>query len=98
MGYAALCLAVGQMAGAFVGSVVWPQIDAGGSDWWMLLIALYTTAIAVVVAFVQNALRLPLPGGFFIVMASGGATMVAKQGMNPVEVGVWARGSAASPP
>lgn len=90
MGYAALCLAVGQMAGAFVGSVVWPQIDAGGSDWWMLLIALYTTAIAVVVAFVQNALRLPPPGGFFIVMASGGATMVAKQGMNPVEVGVWA--------
>jgi hypothetical protein len=96
MGYAALFLAVGQMAGAFVGSVVWPQIDGGGTRWWMLLIALYTTLIAVVAGFVQNALRLPPPGGFFIVMASGGATMVAKQGMNPVEVGVWAAVGGAS--
>lgn len=87
---AGLLLSLGQMAGAFVGSVVWPAIDAGGSDWWMLLIALYATAVSAVVVFMQNALRLPPPGGFFIIMVSGGATMVAKQGMNPVEVGGWA--------
>lgn len=96
MGWAAVFLAVGQMAGAFVGSVVWPQIDGGGTDWWMLLIALYTTGIAVLAAFVQNALRLPPPGGFFIVMASGGATMLAKQDMNPVDVGLWAAVGGAS--
>ncbi len=87
---AGLLLAFGQMAGAFVGSVVWPAIDAGGSDWWLLLIAFFATTVSAVVVFMQNALRLPPPGGFFLIMVSGGATMVAKQGMNPVEVGGWA--------
>ncbi|AGP31434.1 hypothetical protein A606_08965 [Corynebacterium terpenotabidum Y-11] len=87
---AGLLLALGQMAGATVGSVVWPQIDAGGSQWWLMLIAVFATTVAAVVVFVQNALRLPPPGGFFLVMVSGGASMVAKQGLNPVEVGCWA--------
>lgn len=87
---AGILLSLGQMAGASVGSVVWPQIQAGGTDWWMLLIAVFATAVSAVVVFMQNALRLPPPGGFFLIMVSGGATMVAKQGMNPVEVGGWA--------
>jgi hypothetical protein len=96
MTWAAVFLAAGQMAGAFVGTAVWPQIAAGGSRWWMLLIAGYTTLVAVVVAFMQNALRLPPPGGFFIVMTAGGATMLAKHDMNPVEVGLWAAVGGAS--
>lgn len=37
----------------------------------------------------QNALRLPPPGAFFIVMTAGGATMSAKLGLNPFKVGGW---------
>jgi len=45
---------------------------------------------------VQNALRLPPPGSFFIIMVTGGATMVARLGLNPLEVGAWALVGAAS--
>ncbi|AWT25548.1 hypothetical protein Csp1_07390 [Corynebacterium provencense] len=93
---AGVLLSLGQMAGASVGSLVWPQIDAGGSRWWLLFIAVFATALSAVVVFMQNALRLPPPGGFFLVMVSGGATMVARQGMNPVEVGAWALVGAAT--
>ncbi|MGO1949246.1 MAG: FUSC family protein [Mycobacteriaceae bacterium] len=78
-------LAAGAVAGAFVGSVVWAQ----DGRWWLLLIALFTTAVAGMAGFVQNALPLAPPGTFFLVMVTGGSTMVAKQGLNPVEVGMW---------
>lgn len=86
MGIAGLLLVTGTVAGAFVGSVVWVQ----GGRWWLLLAALFTAAVAALGAFVQNALRLPPPGSFFIVMVTGGATMVARLGLNPLEVGAWA--------
>ena len=44
--------------------------------------------IALLLGYEQQMLL--ITGGFFIIMVSGGATMVAKQGMNPVEVGGWA--------
>ncbi|MDO5684413.1 MAG: hypothetical protein Q4G46_16505, partial [Propionibacteriaceae bacterium] len=90
MGVAGLLLVTGAIAGAFVGSVVWEQIGAGGTRWWLLLAALFTASAATVGAFVQNALRLPPPGSFFIIMVTGGSTMVARLGLNPFEVGAWA--------
>jgi len=56
-------LSAGQMSGAFIGSVVWPQINAGGSHWWLLFIAMFVAMVSTGVVFVQNALRLPPPGG-----------------------------------
>lgn len=81
-------LTLGTVAGSALGHVVFAQL-AGGNHWWYLLIGAYATAIATTGAFVQNALRLPPPGAFFIVMTAGGATMSAKLGLNPFEVGGW---------
>lgn len=92
MGIAGLLLVTGTVAGAFVGSVVWGQ----GGRWWLLLAALFTASAAALGAFVQNALRLPPPGSFFIIMVTGGATMVARLGLNPLEVGAWASVGAVS--
>lgn len=86
---AGILLATGALSGALVGEVVWSHINAGDSHWWLLIIALFTTAIATVGAWIQNALRLPPPGSFFIVMVAGGSTMVAKLGLNPIEVSLW---------
>lgn len=88
MATAGVLLVAGAVAGAFVGSVVW-AFNAEEDHWWLLLIALFTTVIAGIAGFVQNALRLPPPGTFFLVMLAGGSTMLAKQGWNPVEVGLW---------
>nr|WP_120492013.1 FUSC family protein [Corynebacterium lactis] len=90
MGVAGLCLIAGATSGSFVGSVVYSEMQAGGSHMWLILTALFTVTLATLGAFVQNALRLPPPGSFFIVMVSGGSTMVARLGYNPVEVGLWA--------
>lgn len=87
---AGLLLALGATSGALIGEVVWSRINDGGSHWWLLLIAVFTTAIATAGAWIQNALRLPPPGSFFIVMVAGGSTMVARLGLDPVEVGLWA--------
>ena len=89
MTIAGLFIATGATAGAFVGSVVWGQIDQGGSQWWLLLSALFCSIIATVGVFVQNALRLRPPGSFFVIMVAGGSTMVARLGFNPLEVGLW---------
>ncbi|AGF73144.1 FUSC family protein [Corynebacterium halotolerans] len=87
---AGLLIAAGATTGAFVGTFVWQNIDAGGSHWWLMLAAVYTSLIATGGGFIQNALRLNPPGSFFIVMVSGGSTVVARLGLNPVEVGAWA--------
>lgn len=87
---AAALLVAGATAGAFVGSVMWAQLDNGGSHWWLLLSGAFTAAIATAGAYVQNALKLRPPGVFFIVMVAGGSTMVARMGLNPLEVGGWA--------
>ena len=86
---AGLLLSTGATVGAFVGSVAWAQIGAGGSQWWLMLPALFATCMATVGGFVQNALRLSPPGSFFIVMVAGASTMVARLGLDPVEVGLW---------
>lgn len=90
MATAGALLATGAMSGAFIGEVVWGQIASGGSHWWLLLIVVFVTVLATVGTWIQNSLRLPPPGSFFIVMVAGGSTMVARLGLNPVEVGLWA--------
>ena len=53
----------------------------------LVLTALFTVALATVGAFMQNALRLPPPGTFFMVMVAGGSTML--RGISPWEVAGW---------
>lgn len=53
----------------------------------LVLSALFTVALATLGAFLQNALRLPPPGSFFIVMVAGGSTML--RGIPPWEVAGW---------
>lgn len=86
MATAGALLAGSAMAGTFVGSVVFAQEGTGG----LLRAALFTTTASTIGTFLQNALRLPSPGSFFIVMVAGGSTMMARLGLNPVEVGAWA--------
>ncbi|MCF4006155.1 FUSC family protein [Corynebacterium uropygiale] len=87
---AGVFIVMASMAGAFVGTVTWNEIAGDGTSWWLLLIVVYTTILAALGTFCQNALRLPPPGSFFIVMVGGGSTMVARLGLNPVDVGFWA--------
>lgn len=90
MAWAAAMLVAGATVGAFVGTFMWDELQAGGSHWWLMLSAVYTVIIATVGTYVQNALRLRPPGVFFIVMVAGGSTMMVKSGLNPIEVGGWA--------
>ncbi|HJD78158.1 MAG TPA: FUSC family protein [Corynebacterium pollutisoli] len=80
----------GAVAGAFVGTVVWGQIEAGATRWWLLLTVAFATAIAGVGIYVANALRLPPPGPWFILLVTGASTMTHRLDLNPVEVGAWA--------
>ena len=73
MATAGLLIAAAAVAGAFVGTVMFAHLEAGGTHWWLAASALFTTLIATIGAFVQNALRLPPPGSFFIVMAAAAA-------------------------
>lgn len=61
----------------------------GHGHWWLLLSALYTLVLAIAGGFVQNALRLPPPGTFFMVMVGGGATMLARSGIDVVQALLW---------
>ena len=80
----------GALAGAFVGTVVWGQIEAGSGHWWLLLTVAFATTIAGVGVFVANALRLPPPGPWFILLVAGASTMTHRLDLNPVEVAAWA--------
>ncbi|MCX2163371.1 FUSC family protein [Corynebacterium auriscanis] len=79
----------GVMAGNAVGHVVWGHIDAGGTIWWLGLTATLTIIFGLVGTFIQNALLLPPPGVFFIIMVTGGASMSARGGLTPLDVGLW---------
>ena len=58
--------------------------------WWLLLAGLYTTALAAVCGFAQNALRLPPPGTFFLVMVGGGSVMLARTDVTVGQLLFWA--------
>ncbi|HHT60400.1 MAG TPA: FUSC family protein, partial [Corynebacterium stationis] len=72
----------GATVGALVGALVFAP---GHGHAWLLLTAVYVAVLGAGIVFVQNALRLPPPGGFFIVMVTGGSTMLARSGTDPLE-------------
>lgn len=76
----------GATVGALVGTLVFAP---GNGHWWLLLTALFVSVLGAGTVFVQNALRLPPPGGFFIVMVTGGSTMLARAGIDPLEAAFW---------
>ena len=76
---------------AAVGVLVGHLIFAPGhGHWWLLLAGLYTTALAAVCGFAQNALRLPPPGTFFLVMVGGGSVMLARTDVTVGQLLFWA--------
>ncbi|MDU0479295.1 FUSC family protein [Staphylococcus chromogenes] len=89
LGVVATLLILGSGMGAFVGEIVWGHINNGATHWWLLLTALFSTALAAVLIFAANALRLPPPGAFFIVMISSASTMTPRLGVEPLEVAMW---------
>lgn len=89
MSVVALLLVVGSGCGAFVGEIVWGHINAGATRWWLLLTALFATALAAVLIWCQAALRLAPPGVFFIVMISSASTMTPRLGVDPLQVGMF---------
>lgn len=82
-------LLAGVVAGNAVGHVVWGHINAGGTMWWLALTAALTTLFGLIGTFIQNALMLPPPGVFFVIMVTGGASMSARGGLTPWDVGAW---------
>ena len=90
MVFSAALLAICPTIAAWLGKMMWAHMDSGGSHWWLLIAGAYCTFLSGVFTYAQNALRLPPPGGFFIVMVSGGATMIARNGLNPLAIGGWA--------
>lgn len=87
---AAALIIMGTGSGALVGQTVWGHINAGDTHWWLLLTAVFSCVIAGVLLFTSNALRLPPPGPFFIVMVSSASTMTPRLGVEPWEVSMWA--------
>lgn len=87
---AALLIICGTGMGALVGEVVWGHIHSGDTHWWLLLTACFACALAGVLLFVSNALRLPPPGPFFIVMVASASTMTPRLGVEPWQVPMWA--------
>ena len=90
MAFSAALLAACPTIAAWLGKMMWEHMDSGGSHWWLLIAGVYCTFLSGVFTYAQNALRLPPPGGFFIVMVSGGATMIARNDLNPLVIGGWA--------
>ena len=76
---------------AAVGVLVGHLIFAPGhGHWWLLLAGLYSTALAAGCGFAQNALRLPPPGTFFLVMVGGGSVMLARTDVTVGQLLFWA--------
>lgn len=83
---AATLITLASTGGILVGKLVFAP---GHGHWWLLLAGFYTAAIGVIGATLQNGLRLPVPGCFFIVMVGGGSTMLARTDTAVWEVLGW---------
>ncbi|MEU1983203.1 FUSC family protein [Nocardia sp. NPDC019395] len=86
---AALSLAAAAFAGGFTGELIQARLAAGGSHWWQLILVVLMSAVAVAGTFVNSALRLGPPGGFFFVLAAGVGALITGHGVPPVQVGLW---------
>lgn len=89
IGVAALGLAVAAFAGGLTGELIQSWLAAGGSHWWQLVLVVLMSAVAVAGTFVNSALRLGPPGGFFFVLAAGVGSLITGHGVPPDEVGLW---------
>ncbi|MGW0181453.1 FUSC family protein [Nocardia sp. NPDC003345] len=89
VGVAAVSLICVAFAGGLVGHLIHRQLDAGGSHWWQLLLVLLMSAVAVAATFVNSALRLGPPGGFFFVLAAGVGALIAGHGVAPDQIALW---------
>ncbi|MGI5219568.1 FUSC family protein [Nocardia sp. CA-290969] len=89
IGAAAVALAVSAFAGGLAGELIEGRIAGGGSQWWQLVLVVLMTAVAVAGTFVNSALRLGPPGGFFFVLAAGVGALITGHGVPPDEVALW---------
>ncbi|MFI5720667.1 FUSC family protein [Nocardia sp. NPDC051750] len=89
IGVAALGLAITAFAGGLTGELIQSRLAAGGSHWWQLLLVVLMSAVAVAGTFVNSALRLGPPGGFFFVLAAGVGSLITGHGVPPDQVGLW---------
>ncbi|MFI2228544.1 FUSC family protein [Nocardia testacea] len=89
VGAAALALTLSAFAGGLTGELIHQRLDSGGTHWWQLLLVLLMSAVAVTGTFVNSALRLGPPGGFFFVLAAGVGALITGHGVPPGEVALW---------
>ncbi|WP_280425102.1 FUSC family protein [Nocardia carnea] len=89
IGAAALSLAVAAFAGGLTGELIQTRLAAGGSHWWQLALVVLMSVVAVAGTFVNSALRLGPPGGFFFVLAAGVGALITGHGVPPGEVALW---------
>ncbi|MBF6352133.1 FUSC family protein [Nocardia flavorosea] len=89
IGAAALSLVLTAFAGGLTGELIQTRLAAGGSHWWQLSLVVLMSAVAVAGTFVNSALRLGPPGGFFFVLAAGVGALITGHGVPPGEVALW---------
>ncbi|MET8796759.1 FUSC family protein [Nocardia sp. NPDC004568] len=89
IGAAALSLTISAFAGGLTGELIHQRLDAGGTHWWQFVLVLLMSAVAVASTFVNSALRLGPPGGFFFVLAAGVGALITGHGVPPGEVALW---------
>lgn len=83
-------------AGAFAGAAIHRHTAAGGAHAWLLVFVVLMAGVAVISTFVNSALRLGPPGGFFFVLAVGIGATVTGAGVSPGAVALWASAGAVS--
>lgn len=86
---AAAALVAAAWLGAVVGRPVHRAIADGHSHFLLLWVVAAMTAVALVGAYLVDALRLGPPGGFFFVMATEIGSLIAGSGMPPAEIAGW---------
>lgn len=86
MAIATALIVSASLVGFLVGTLTFAP---GHGHWWLVLPGLYAALLGTFGAFVQNALRLPVPGCFFIVMVGGGSTMLARTDITVGYVAAW---------
>ncbi|MGW6332555.1 FUSC family protein [Nocardia rhamnosiphila] len=89
VGAAALALTLSAFAGGLTGELIHQRLASGGTHWWQLLLVLLMSAVAVTGTFVNSALRLGPPGGFFFVLAAGVGALITGHGVPPGQVALW---------
>ncbi|MBF6321968.1 FUSC family protein [Nocardia cyriacigeorgica] len=96
IGWAGLGLIAAACAGGFTGAAIHRHTAAGSGHAWLLVLVVVLAAVAVISTFVNSALRLGPPGGFFFVLAVGIGAAVTGAGVSPGAVALWASAGAVS--